>query len=116
MVEDDESVRKLTVRILQNQGYRVIEAADGFEENRTVRELPGEIHQLLTDVVMLEISGKEPASQIPTLRPNIIVLFVFGYPDNAIVHHGILNADVSFLQKVFTKKDLVGKIREVIDS
>jgi two-component system cell cycle sensor histidine kinase/response regulator CckA len=116
VVEDDESVRKLTVRILQNQGYQVIEATDGFDAVRIARESSEEIHLLLTDVVMPTISGKVLASQIQALRPGVKILFVSGYTDNAIVHHGILDADVSFLQKPFTKNDLTGKIREVIDS
>src|SRR4029453_2394336 len=74
------------------------------------------IQLLLTDVVMPETSGKEVAERLRTLRPGIKVLFMSGYTDEAIVHHGVLDAEVEFIQKPFAPLALAKKVREVIDS
>jgi YesN/AraC family two-component response regulator len=76
----------------------------------------GEIHLVLTDVVMPGMGGKALVSQLKATRPSIKVLYVSGYTDNAIVHHGILDSDVDFLQKPFTVDNLARKVREVINS
>lgn len=80
------------------------------------QEFAGKIHLLLTDVVMPGMSGKALASQIETERAGIKVLFVSGYTDNAVVHHGVLDSNVAFLQKPFTTDVLARKVREVLDS
>jgi len=116
VVEDDSSVRSLVTRALSKRGYTVLEASTGKEALRKAREFDGKIHLLLTDVVMPGMSGKTLASQIETARAGIKVLFVSGYTDNAIVHHGVLDSNVAFLQKPFTIDVLAGKVREVIDS
>jgi PAS domain S-box-containing protein len=116
VVEDEESVRALACRILSGRGYNILEAPNGKEALRMVREYPGKIHLVLTDVVMPGMSGKELVSQLEALRPGIKALYISGYTDNAIVHHGTLDSAVAFLQKPFAVGSLAGKVREVIDS
>jgi YesN/AraC family two-component response regulator len=93
----------------------VLEAADGMEALRITGEFAGEIHLILTDVVMPGMSGKNLISQLEAVRPAIKALFVSGYTDKAIVHHGILDSNVAFLQKPFTVDDLARKVREVLN-
>ncbi len=116
VVEDEPSVRALTARILRRRGYTVLEAADSREALGKAREFTGEIHLLLTDVVLPEMSGKWLADQIQDERPGTRVLFVSGYTNDAIVHHGVLDSDVAFLQKPFADDTLAHKVREVLDS
>jgi two-component system cell cycle sensor histidine kinase/response regulator CckA len=116
VVEDDESVRVLTCRTLHNQGYHVLEAANGIDALQIATDYSGEIHVILTDVIMPQMSGKEMVAQIEALRPGIKTLYVSGYTNNVIVHHGILDRNISFLQKPFTGEDLAQKLREVINS
>jgi len=116
LVEDEPSVRDLAHRLLNQQGYKVLEAANGGEALRVVQEHNGEeIHLLLTDVVMPQMGGKELAEKLKTLRPNIKVLYTSGYTDDAIVHQGILEHGTYFLQKPFSLKTLSHKVREVLD-
>jgi len=116
VAEDEPSVRKMTVRILQERGYAVYEASNGEEALRLVlREEPGEIHLLLTDIIMPRMGGKELYSRIKNMIPGIRVLFMSGYTDNSIVHHGVLEDGVAFLQKPFTPSDVVKKVRHVLD-
>jgi signal transduction histidine kinase/CheY-like chemotaxis protein len=115
LVEDDLSVRGLAVRVLRENGYNLLEAANGNEALRMAQEYAGEIHLLLTDVVMPQMGGKELADRIKPLRPDIKVLFTSGYTDNAIVHHGVLEPGTNFLQKPFSPASLAHKVREVLD-
>ena len=116
VVEDEEAVRRLTCRALEAQGYMVLSAAGAREAIRFCEEHPGEIHLMLTDVVMPGVSGRELARSAAALRPLIKVLFMSGYTDNAIVHHGVLDAGTPFLQKPFTPRTLAQKVREVLDT
>jgi response regulator RpfG family c-di-GMP phosphodiesterase len=116
LVEDEASVRDLAHRLLNQQGYKVLEAANGEEALRVVQEHIGEkIHLLLTDVVMPQMGGKELANQLKLLRPDVKVLYTSGYTDDAIVHHGVLEPGTHFLQKPFSPKTLSHKVREVLD-
>ena len=116
LVEDEPSVRDLANRLLKQQGYRVLEAANGEEALRLVQENTGEkIHLLLTDVVLPQMGGKELADQLRIFRPDIKVLYTSGYTDYAIVHHGVLDSGTHFLQKPFSLKTLSQKVREVLD-
>jgi len=115
-VEDEDNVRKLTVQILKGQGYSVLEASHAEEAMKVVREQTGNgIHLLLTDVVMPGMSGHELANHLISLLPKIKVLFMSGYTDNAIVHHGVLEEGVNYIQKPFTVDALARKVREVLD-
>jgi two-component system cell cycle sensor histidine kinase/response regulator CckA len=116
VVEDESSVRALAARILRERGYTVLESSNGKEALRVAQEFDGEIHLVLTDVVMPEMSGKVLISRIEAARPGIRSLFISGYTDNAIVHHGILESNVAFLQKPFTANALAHKVREVINT
>jgi two-component system cell cycle sensor histidine kinase/response regulator CckA len=116
LVEDEDVVRGLASKILEQAGYKVLAASRGAEAIRLCREQTEPIHLLLTDVVMPETSGKEVADQVTELLPSLRVLFMSGYTDEAIVHHGVLDSNVEFIQKPFTPAGLVMKVREVLDS
>jgi len=116
LVEDEPSVREVAAHVLRDQGYRVLEAANGDEAFRLAQEYANqEIHLLLADVVLPQMGGRELADRLKALRPDIKVLFISGYTDNAIVHHGALEAGVAFLQKPFSPTALARKVREVLD-
>jgi PAS domain S-box-containing protein len=116
LVEDEEVVRGLARQILEDAGYRVLVAHQGEEAIRLCIEHAKEIHLLLTDVVMPGAGGKEVADRLASLRPGIKVLFMSGYTDEAIVHHGVLDPNVKFIQKPFSPVALTKKVREVLDS
>jgi PAS domain S-box-containing protein len=115
LVEDDSGVRELTRRVLTGRGYSVLEAQDGQEAMLVSTHHPGPIHLLLTDVIMPGISGRALASRLARARPDLRVLFMSGYSDEAIVHHGVLEEGVAFLQKPFSAAALTGKVRQVLD-
>jgi len=115
LLEDEDMVRNLTRQILESAGYKVVEAARGEEAIKRFKAENGSIDLLLTDVVMPEMSGKEVADRICELRPSAKVLFMSGYTDEAIVHHGVLDSNVQFIQKPFTPAALAIKIREVLE-
>jgi PAS domain S-box-containing protein len=115
-VEDEIEVRKLVAQILKGQGYTVIEASDGEEAIKAAQKNSGkEIHLLLTDVIMPGMSGRELAVTLGLQHPNLKVLYMSGYTDDAIVHHGVLEEGVNYIQKPFTLDALARKVREVLD-
>jgi two-component system, cell cycle sensor histidine kinase and response regulator CckA len=116
LVEDDDTVRDLAGAILRDYGYTVLEAHDGNEALKMCGEHEGTVHILVTDVVMPGMNGRELAQKMESLCPAMKVLYISGYTDNAIVHHGVLKAGTAFLQKPFTPEALARKVREVIDS
>jgi CheY-like chemotaxis protein len=117
LVEDETAVRELAARALREQGYTVFEASHPDEALAIASaQPPGSIQLLLTDVVMPRMSGKALAEELLRLRPDIRTLFISGYTDNAIVHHGRLNPGVAFLPKPFSPAILARKVREVLDS
>jgi two-component system, cell cycle sensor histidine kinase and response regulator CckA len=116
LVEDETAVRNLASRILRDRGYDVIEATDGQEALSLAEQHPEEIHLVVTDVIMPGMSGSNLVAQLENSRPGIKALFISGYTDNAIVHHGILDSNIAFLQKPFSPNQLARKVREVLRS
>jgi two-component system cell cycle sensor histidine kinase/response regulator CckA len=115
VVEDQEAVRSFTKAALTLYGYQVLEASDGDEAIAAAQEYAGEIHLLLTDVVLPGMNGKQLSEKLRALRPVLKVLFISGYPANVIAHRGVLDPGVSFLNKPFGLDELAGKVREVLD-
>jgi signal transduction histidine kinase len=116
VVEDETAVRALATRVLRAQGYLVLEAMNGAEAIRVAEAYaPAAIDLLLTDVVMPQLGGQAAAAQISARNSTMKVLFISGYTDSAIVHHGRLKEGVAFLHKPFTPAVLTRKVREVLD-
>jgi signal transduction histidine kinase/CheY-like chemotaxis protein len=116
LVEDDDAVRALALTILQRYGYQVLAAANGRDALGAAQSHTGVIDMLLTDVVMPHVSGPELADAMRTRFPQIKILFMSGYTDDAVVRHGLLNAEVAFIQKPYTPIGLARKIRQVLDT
>ena len=116
LVEDEEMVRRLARSVLEDRGYEVIEAATPKEALAAAAHAGNRIDLLLTDVVMPRMSGRELADRVADLRPGVPVLYMSGYTDESIVHHGVLDAGVALLEKPFTPDALLGKVRETLDA
>jgi PAS domain S-box-containing protein len=114
VVEDEESILKLTKVILEGLGYVVLTAAMPVEALRLAQEHSGGIHLLLTDVVMPGLNGRELAERLQSLYPEIRCLFMSGYTANVIAHRGILDEGVSFIAKPFSREELAVKVREAL--
>lgn len=114
VVEDEAEVRKLAQVALAKYGYHVHGVSNGQEALAFCRDFSGTIHLILTDVVMADMNGRELSSQIAVLRADVHFLFMSGYTANVIVHHGVLDPDVAYLQKPFTPDTLAAKVREVL--
>jgi CheY-like chemotaxis protein len=115
VVEDEEVVRRLACRVLRKAGYTVLEAAAGPEALRLCDEHPGPIALMLADVVMPGMTGRALAERAAGRRPEMRVLFTSGYTENAIVHHGVLDAGVDFIGKPFAPQALLRKVRDLLD-
>jgi len=115
LVEDEEAVRRLVRRTLEKQGYRVLVAASGGEAVRLAGRHGGPIHLLITDVVMPQMSGRETAERLKTMRPGMHVLYVSGYTETTIARGGKLESGEIFLQKPFTPRALMRQIRDLLD-
>jgi len=116
LVEDEEQVRRLTRNILQRAGYQVIESPSGGDALLTCEQHVGAIDLMLTDVVMPKMGGRQLADRLAGIRPRMKVIFMSGYTDDTIVHQGVLDADVAFLQKPLTPGTVLAKVREVLDA
>lgn len=115
LVEDDAGVRELIRQVLPKLGYTLLEAVNGQDALWAITHYPDSIHLVLTDVVMPGLSGKALAEELSRSWPELKTLFMSGYTDEAIAHHGVLNPGVAFLQKPFTPMGLARKIRSVLD-
>ena len=116
LVEDDAMVRSICVDILKGQGYTILEAENGQDALQVLDRYPGTIDLLLTDVVMPKMGGTELAEKIRTLAPNIRVIFMSGYTENAIVHQGILKDGINFIHKPLTPDTLTSIVRKVFEA
>jgi hypothetical protein len=116
LVEDEDSMRELTHHCLEKGGYTVLQARDGTEALEIVKEFSKPIRLLLTDVIMPGISGRELADRLSRSRPRMKVLYMSGYTDDHIAHHGVLEHGVSLLEKPFDPETLLTKVREVLDA
>jgi CheY-like chemotaxis protein len=116
LVEDETGVRQLVREMLQRLGYKILEASNGPEAIRIFERHQGFIDLLLTDVIMPQVSGRELAERLKGVRPSLKVLYISGYTDDMLAHHGVLESNVFLLQKPFAPDDLAKKLREVLDS
>ncbi|HEX2999489.1 MAG TPA: PAS domain S-box protein [Armatimonadota bacterium] len=116
LVEDEEVVRSTVKDILSLSGYQVLSAGNSTDAFRLCAECRGNIHLLLTDVVMPGLSGREIAERLTPLRPEMRVLFMSGYTESDVLHHGVLDDSAFFIQKPFRASALVAKVREVLAS
>jgi DNA-binding NtrC family response regulator len=114
VVEDAEGLRELTRRLLERQGYTVLVAANADEAAHLFDEHPS-IDLLLTDVVMPGGNGPELVTRLLEIRPTLKVIYMSGYTEEAIVHHGVLAPGIMFLHKPFSSDSLGRKLREVLD-
>jgi two-component system, cell cycle sensor histidine kinase and response regulator CckA len=114
VVEDEKAVRELTCRMLRKMGYHILAAASGEEAIRIGRSHVGDVALLLTDVVMPNMSGRQVADALLGMRPGLRVLYLSGYTENTVVHHGVLDSAVDFLPKPFSREVLGQKIREIL--
>ena len=114
LVEDDDVVRKLVREVLDNEGYRLLEAANGVAALSICAQYEDPIHLLLTDVIMPEMSGRALADRLVPQRPQMKILYMSGYTDDVIVHHGVLDEGTAFIQKPFAPDVLARKVREVL--
>ncbi len=114
LVEDEDAVRRLARRVLEGVGYRVLAAASGAEALRMVDELEGPLDLMVTDVIMPGMSGQELSNRLRLRRPDLPILYVSGYTDDAILQHGTLLPNTGFLQKPFTPATLTQRVLEVL--
>ncbi len=115
-VEDDPLVREITARALRSGGYRVLVAGSGAEALETADRLQGRLHLLVTDVVMPGLDGRALADELRRRNPEVRVLYVSGYTQDVISHHGVLDSGVELLPKPFTSGALLAKVRAVLDA
>jgi CheY-like chemotaxis protein len=115
IVEDDPIIRSLIRRVLQNQGYTLLEAETGQEALELFYHYPGLIHLLLTDLNMPGMTGKDLARQLNYALPQLKVLFISGYTHKIITRYGDLGANIAFLEKPFNPTALINKVQEMFD-
>jgi CheY-like chemotaxis protein len=114
LVEDEEAVRRLTRRMLEGVGYRVLEASQGTEALELAAGWTGKIDLVITDVIMPGMSGQELSARLRARWPGLKILYVSGYTDDAILQHGTLLPNTSFLHKPFTQHELARRVRDIV--
>jgi two-component system cell cycle sensor histidine kinase/response regulator CckA len=102
--------------MLHRLGYKILQASGGAEAIRLFEQHQGSIDLLLTDVIMPQMSGRELAERLKALRPSLKVLYISGYTDDMLAHHGVLESNVFLLQKPFAPDELAIKLRELLDA
>ncbi len=115
LAEDDPQVRQFTRRVLVSGGYTVLVAEDGAGALARFREHCGSVHLLVTDAVMPDMNGKQLAARLRACQPDLPVLFISGYTANVIAQHGVLEAEVNLLEKPFDCRQLLARVRELLD-
>ncbi len=115
VVEDELAILQMTKMMLQCQGYTVLVAGTPGEAICLAETYPGEIHLLMTDVIMPEMNGKKLSKNLLSFFPNLKCLFMSGYTADVIAHHGVLDPGIHFIQKPFTMKNLFSKLREALE-
>jgi two-component system cell cycle sensor histidine kinase/response regulator CckA len=115
MVEDEKAILDLGKRILGQLGYTVLIADTPEEAIRLVEEHTGDIHLLLTDVVMPQMTGQDLAARLGSIKPDLKCLYISGYTADAITHRGVLEKGIHLMEKPFSGRDLAVKVREVLD-
>jgi two-component system cell cycle sensor histidine kinase/response regulator CckA len=116
VAEDEDAVRHIIAKALEARGYRVLTARDGVEALALACRHAGQIDLLVTDVVMPDMNGRELSRQLTEARPTVKTLYLSGYTDDAMLHRGVLQEGVPFLQKPFSLDALACKVREVIEA
>jgi two-component system cell cycle sensor histidine kinase/response regulator CckA len=115
-VEDEPAILRLAARMLESHGYTVVAASGPGEAIRLAREHRGELHLLITDVVMPEMNGRDLAKNLLSLYPRIRRLFMSGYTSDVIAHQGVLEEGTHFIQKPFTAQELAAEVRRALDN
>jgi CheY-like chemotaxis protein len=115
LVEDEDDVRALAREVLERHGHTVLEARDGAQAWALFEREGCRIDFVLTDVVMPRMSGRELVDRVRVTRPDMPVLYMSGYTEDAIVRHGVRDASLLLLAKPFSPSDLLRKVREVLD-
>jgi CheY-like chemotaxis protein len=115
LVEDEDALRAVVRHVLLSCEYKVVEASNGIDALQLCERHPEPIHLIVTDVVMPGMTGRILAEELAKRRPGIRVLYMSGYTDDAVIRHGVLQAETAFLQKPFTPYALAKKVREVLD-
>ena len=115
LVEDESAILGMTTMMLERLGYRVVASGTPGEAIRLAQEYAGEIHLLVTDVIMPEMNGRDLAKRILSIHPHLKCLFMSGYTANVIAHHGVLDEGVNYIQKPFLRERLGAKVREALD-
>jgi len=115
LVEDEDMVRELTVRILEEKGYQVLESSRGEIAMEVSKKYKSPIDLMITDIVMPGMGGKKLVQKIKKHRPQLKILYISGYTDEIISQHGVLEEGTHFLQKPFLPQSFLTKIREILD-
>ena len=115
LVEDDDSLRELTRRILAGLGYTVLISSHAAEAESVCRAFEGKIHVLLSDVIMPGGSGRDLVTRLIPLRPEMKIILMSGYADRGMEHHETLDGNLNFLAKPFSPHALAAKLREILD-